>query len=47
MYESKRSIYDEAEATQKSYDPMSMIYEIAKVALDARGLCWHVGACGT
>lgn len=36
MYESKRSIYDEAEATQKSYDPMSMIYEIAKVQVDAR-----------
>ena len=30
MYESKRSIYDEADVTQRSYDPMSTIFEIAK-----------------
>ena len=28
--ESKRSLYDEAEATQRSYDPITMIFEIAK-----------------
>ena len=33
MHSSKSSLFDEAEVSQKSYDPLSKIYETAKVLL--------------
>ena len=45
MYESKRSLFDEAEATHRSHDPVSFIYEIVKVdAFSAPHIC-HLMAC--
>ena len=38
MHESKRSLFDEAEVSQKLYDPLSSIYDIAKVRMRARAL---------
>ena len=38
MHESKRSLFDEAEVSQKLYDPLSSIYDIAKVRVRARAL---------
>ena len=43
MYESKRSLYDEASPNQRSYDPTSTIFEMAKnVALQSESVTVRV-----